>query len=110
VRLRSSKLGLPEGDTFTLQLDEPTTRHDIAVRTRASGSIEMEVELRSPDGAIAVTASDFAVRSTAVSNVDLGLSAGAGLFLVVWWSRHWREARRSAKLIDSNHPVHQRRD
>jgi hypothetical protein len=37
--------------------------------------------------------------------VGLILSAGAVLFLVVWWARHWREARRSAKLVTSSHPT-----
>jgi len=46
------------------------------------------------------------VRSTAVSGVGLVLSIGAGLFLVVWWARHWHRTRRSARLIAAgSHPT-----
>lgn len=99
VRLRSPKLELPEGDTFSLTLSGPTSRLDIPVRTRASGSFPFDVEVTSPDGRIALASTRYSVRSTAVSGVGLVLSIGAGLFLVVWWARHWREHRRATKLV-----------
>jgi hypothetical protein len=106
IRLRSPKLDLPDGDTITLRLEETITRRDVAVRTRASGAFPFEVEITSPDGELVIASAHLSVRSTAVSGVGLVLSAGAGLFLIIWWARHWREARRSAKLVDSSHPVH----
>jgi hypothetical protein len=49
--------------------------------------------------------SRYTVRSTAVSGVGLALSIGAGVFLTVWWARHWRRTRRSKKLIATeSHP------
>jgi len=39
----------------------------------------------------------FTVQSTALSGVGVFLSVGAGLFLVVWWSRHAWKARRAAR-------------
>jgi hypothetical protein len=104
VRLRSPKLELPGGDTFAMTLTEPTTRLDIAVRTRASGSFPFEIEVTSPDGRVELASTRYSVRSTAVSGVGVVLSAGAGLFLILWWARHWSEARRSAKLVNGPTP------
>lgn len=99
VRLRSPKLELPGGDTFALTLTDATSRLDIAVRARASGSFPVEIEVTSPDGRLRLASTRYSVRSTAVSGVGVVLSAGAGLFLIIWWARHWRESRRSAKLV-----------
>jgi hypothetical protein len=102
VLLRSPKLELPGGDTLEMTLDEAATRLDIPVRTRASGSFRFDVEVTSPDGRVALASTSYSVRSTAVSGVGLVLSIGAGLFLVIWWARHWREHRRSQKLVTTD--------
>lgn len=102
VRLTSPRLELPGGDTLSLTLEEATNRLDIDVRTRASGSFPFEVEVTSPDGRLLLATTRYSVRSTAVSGVGIVLSAGAGLFLIAWWARHWREARRSTKLVDED--------
>lgn len=100
LRFRSAKVELPDGDVRTLTLTEQTTRLDVPIRTRASGSFPFTVEVTSPDGQVALSATRYNVRSTAVSGVGLVLSIGAGLFLVVWWARH-RRAARATKLVDS---------
>jgi hypothetical protein len=105
VRLRSSKAVLPGGRTIAVTIEGPSMRLDIAVRTRASGAFPIQVEVTSPDGRLSVASSLYSVRSTAVSGLGLLLSIGAGLFLVVWWARHWRSARRSARLVNSSHPA-----
>jgi hypothetical protein len=105
VRLRSSKAVLPGGNTIPVTIDGPSMRLDIAVRTRASGAFPIQVEVTSPDGRLSVASTRYSVRSTAVSGLGLILSIGAGLFLVGWWARHWRGARRSAKLVASAHPA-----
>lgn len=105
VRLRSPKLEFPSGDTMTAVLVEPTTRLDIDVRVRASGSFPLEVQVISPDGGISLDTTTLTVQSTAVSGVGIVLSAGAALFLLVWWARHWHRTRRSKKLIASTHPA-----
>ena len=99
VHLTSPKLELPGGETIAMTLTEARSRLDIAVRTRASGSFPFQVEVTSPDGRVVLASTTYSVRSTAVSGVGVFLSAGAGLFLIVWWARHWREARRSGKLV-----------
>jgi hypothetical protein len=105
VHLRSPKLEFPDGDTVTIVLKDPTTRLDIAVRARASGSFPLEISVTSPDGALQLGAVRVSVQSTAVSGVGLVLSVGAACFLLVWWARHWRRTRRSAKLVASTHPA-----
>ena len=106
IRLRSQKLEFPEGDTIDRVLTEELTRIDIAVRSRASGAFPLRIEVGSPDGQQTLSMSLYTVRSTAVSGAGLVLSVGAGLFLVVWWARHWRRTRRSAKLVAAaGHPA-----
>lgn len=105
VRLQSAKLEFPEGDSLPVTLTGATTRLDIDVRARASGSFPLDVEVMSRDGAISLATVRFSVQSTAVSGVGVVLSAGAALFLLVWWARHWRRTRRSAKLVATPHPA-----
>lgn len=104
VHLRSPKLEFPNGTTIPVTLTGPTTRLDITVRARASGRFPLEVIVTSPDGALMLATVDYRVQSTAVSGVGLVLSIGAAFFLLVWWARHWRRTRRSAKLVAATHP------
>lgn len=106
IHLRSTKLEFPAGATIPLTLTEPTTRLDIAVRARVSGSFPLDVTITSPDGALTLAAVDYSVQSTAISGVGLVLSVGAAIFLLIWWARHWRRTRRSRKLVSSTHPAH----
>ena len=105
VRLRSPKLEFPDGDTIELDLLEESTRIDIRVRSRATGAFPLLIDVRTPDERQSLSMSRYTVRSTAVSGVGLALSVGAGLFLTVWWARHWRRTRRSKKLVAADsHP------
>jgi hypothetical protein len=109
IRLRSQRLEFPDGDTIEQALDPGTTRIDIRVRSRATGAFPLRVDVRTPDGRESLSTSRYTVRSTAVSGVGLLLSVGAGVFLTVWWARHWRRTRRSRKLIATDgHPAHPR--
>jgi hypothetical protein len=106
LRLSSAKLEFPEGSTKTVELaPSQPTRIEIPVQTRASGSFPLVVTVWSPDGAVSIAATRFTVRSTAVSGVGLALTITAGLFLVLWWARHFRKARRDKRLVASAHPV-----
>lgn len=106
VRLSSAKLEFPEGDVLPLSLPPGSTRLDLAVRTRASGSIPLTVTITSPDGSLTLAEVDYSIRSTAVAGMGVILSAGAALFLLVWWARHWHRTRRSAKLVEAKHLSH----
>jgi hypothetical protein len=105
IHLDSPKLEFPDGESIELTLTERTTRLDLEVRARTSGSFPLEVEITSPDGAIRMAGTRYTVQSTAISGAGLVLSLGALLFLVVWWGRHWHKTRRSAKLVDTSHPA-----
>lgn len=101
VELEADQLEFPDGRVLTTALAPGTTRLEVPVRTRTSGAFSMEVTVTSPDGSIVLDTSRFDVRSTTISGVGLVLSAGAGLFLVLWWARHWRSSRRSRHLVPS---------
>jgi hypothetical protein len=102
VHLNSQKLDFPDGDTVDLDLPEGSTRLDIRVRARTSGAFPLRIDIRTPDGQQSLAMSRYTVRSTAVSGVGLLLSIGAGVFLTVWWARHWHRTRRSKKLFGAN--------
>jgi hypothetical protein len=100
IVLNSAKLDFPDGPVID-QVLEPatTTRIDVAVITKASGAFPLDVSIRSADGNVSVASTRFTVRSTAISGIGLVLSLGAGLFLLLWWARHFRTSRRAKKLI-----------
>ncbi|HEX6568032.1 MAG TPA: DUF6049 family protein [Acidimicrobiales bacterium] len=99
VELDADQLEFPEGDVYTRTLPPGTTRIEVRVRARTSGAFSLAVTVTSPDGSIVLDRSTFDVRSTAISGVGLVLSVGAGLFLAIWWAKHWRSARRSRYLM-----------
>jgi hypothetical protein len=104
VTLQSDKLEFPDGSTVELRLDPGSTRHEVAVEARASGAFPVEVTLRTGDDARQLAQGRFTVRSGAVSGIGLILSIVAGVFLLGWWARHLRSARRSRQLIDRGNP------
>jgi hypothetical protein len=103
IVMRSAKLDFPEGSVIERVLaPNTTTPVSLQVETRASGAFPLEVTISSADGAVAVTATEYTVRSTAISGIGLALSIGAGLFLLVWWARHFRTARRARQLVGAD--------
>ena len=90
VELDSDQLEFPDGDVLTPTLPPGTTRLEVRVRARTSGAFTLDVTVSSPDGTLVLDRSTFDIRSTAISGVGLLLSVGAGLFLAMWWGRHWR--------------------
>jgi hypothetical protein len=100
VLLQSSQLEFPGGEARrTVTVPPGGIRLDLSVRTRTSGAFPLHITLTSPDRNIVLDRTTFTIRSTAVSGAGLVLSVGAGLFLLVWWGRHWRTARRSRRLV-----------
>ncbi|HEX6237511.1 MAG TPA: DUF6049 family protein [Acidimicrobiales bacterium] len=98
IELDSSRLEFPDGTEIQATLQPGVTRLDVRVETRTSGAFPLDITITSLDGALELDRTTFDVRSTTVSGVGLALSIGAGLFLVVWWTRHWRSSRRSRHL------------
>ena len=106
IGLKSDKLDFPGGavqNDVLLPAGTPT-RVDIRVKARASGAFKLDTTITSPDGNLVIATSQFNVRSTAVSGVGLVLTIAAGLFLLLWWGRHFRRTRRAKRLIASDHP------
>ncbi len=109
VQLTSSQMEFPDGSVVDLDVPPGGERVDLDVRLRASGAFPLGVTITSPDGTIVLDRTTFTIRSTAVSGVGLVLSIGAGLFLLIWWARHWRTARRSSRLIQEHPASHSAR-
>ena len=105
MRLRSPKLEFPDGATIDQLLTEETPASTSCAGARVRAPSRSTSTSARPDGSSAGH-DRYTVRSTAVSGVGLVLSVGAGLFLMVWWARHWRRTRRSPKLVATNdHPA-----
>lgn len=105
ITVRSPKLEFPEGTTYEIALaPSTTTRTDIEVTTKASGAFPLDVTITSAGGVLPVTGSRIDVRSTAISGFGLFLSIGAGVFLLIWWGRHFRHTRRARALVTTDEP------
>ncbi len=105
ITVRSPKLEFPQGTTYEMVLaPSTTTRTDIEVTTKASGAFPLDVTVTSAGGGLPVASSRIDVRSTAISGFGLFLSIGAGVFLLIWWGRHFRHTRRARALIATDEP------
>jgi hypothetical protein len=98
VHLDSPQLEFPDGEQLDIDVPPEGVRVDLRVRTRTSGAFPLNITLTTPDGSVTLDETTFDIRSTAVSGVGLVLSLGAGLFLLVWWTRHWRSSRRNGSI------------
>ncbi len=106
VILASDKLDFPNGSEQIVTLPPATTtRIEVEVETRASGAFPLDLAVRSPDDGLTVGTARLTVRSTAISGIGLVLSALAGVFLLVWWARHFHKVRRSRRLVSTDHPT-----
>jgi hypothetical protein len=99
IEFDSGQLEFLDGDVVNEELAPGVTRLDVRVRALTSGAFPMGIRVLSPDSSIELDSTTFDIRSTAVTGVGLVLSVGAGLFLAVWWARHWRSSRRSRHLV-----------
>lgn len=99
IQLESDRLEFPDGDQIEVSLPPGETSLDIRVETRASGAFPLDAVVTSPDGVLEVTDTEYRVRSTALSGVGVVISVGAGLILLVWWLRHFRNLRRNRALV-----------
>ncbi|MGH9154286.1 MAG: DUF6049 family protein [Acidimicrobiales bacterium] len=95
----SEKLDFPDGDSRTVEVVRRNTTELFSVQARTSGTFPLRLRLTTPDGAMVLGTSRFTIRSTAASGVGVILSAGAGIFLLVWWARHLARGRRNRRLI-----------
>jgi hypothetical protein len=99
IEFDSGQLEFLDGAVITRELPPGATRLDVRVRALTSGAFPMGITVMSPDRTIELDRTTFDIRSTAVTGVGFVLSIGAGLFLAVWWARHWRSSRRSRHTV-----------
>jgi len=104
VTLRADKLAFEDAAGRRVDLVRPNTTERFSVRARTSGTFPVRVRLESPDGSLLIGTTTITVRSTATSGVGILLSVGAGLFLVLWWARHWVRGRRTIGLAVAEGP------
>jgi hypothetical protein len=98
LRVTSPDLGFPRGHTWPVTLYPRTNIVTIDLSARESGDFPLAVTLATRTGFV-VQSGEITIRSTAISGVAVGLSIGAALFLVVWWSRSiLSKQRRKHKL------------
>lgn len=97
VRLESDKLSFPAGERQELDLTRLNTTHRFPVVARTSGAFPIRITLESPDGQLVAGEATLTVRSTAASGVGVAISAGAALFLAVWWGRNLSKTARIRK-------------
>lgn len=106
IKLSSDKVDFTRDDDFEAPLLPGTNRIDIPVRIKAAGAIPVNVSVSAPKGDLPMSSGRLPLRSTAISGYGLVLTIGSGLFLVVWWARHFRSTRRHRRLISTgSHPA-----
>ena len=107
VMLESERLEFGSGDELSvgrrsyddIELTSESTPLVVPVHVRSPGTFPLFVTITSPDGRLELARSEVTIRSTAYSGVGVALSVGAGLFLLLWWGRHWRTVRRARRLV-----------
>ena len=94
VRLESDQLRFLDGNERFITLASENTTERFRVESRSTGAFPLEITVTSPDGALTVNAGELTIRSTVVSGVGAVLTAGAGIFLLLWWGNDLRRSRR----------------
>jgi hypothetical protein len=93
VRLESDQLRFLDGSERFVTLASQNTTERFRVESRTTGAFPLEITVTSPDGSLKINSSELTIRSTVVSGVGAVLTAGAGLFLLVWWGNNLRRSR-----------------
>ncbi|MGH9285942.1 MAG: DUF6049 family protein, partial [Acidimicrobiales bacterium] len=105
VHLDSDQLQFPEGADRLMTLPPQNTTESFTVEARAPGAFPLAITITSPDGDLVVNHSELTIRSTVVSGVGATLTAGAGVFLLVWWGNNLRRSRRRPRRRAAEPPA-----
>jgi hypothetical protein len=97
LQVASDRLKFPGGSTRMLNLTRHNTTERFSVQSLGSGAFPLRILLKSPDGKVLLSQTRLTVRSTNASGVGIGLSVGAGIFLLLWWYRHSVRRRRERR-------------
>jgi hypothetical protein len=83
------QLTLPTGDRTTVFLQPgESTLVSMTVQAQTTGRFPITVQILAPQGGL-ITQSQLIVRSTAYNRLAVVVTAGAVLFLLVWWGRRF---------------------
>jgi len=88
VRLTSSLLTFPNGNTQAVKLDAPHQFLTFDVVAQRTGQIPVQVQVISPSGRI-VSQTTIFIRSTAFNRIALFITLGAAALLVALWARRF---------------------
>lgn len=87
VVLRSASFEFPDGAQQTVTIEGPDEIVTFDVVAKAGGPQTIRVKTRAPSGRVLGEDQNLAVRTTAVNSVALWITVGAGVVLVLLWSR-----------------------
>ncbi len=93
LHVKSPRIKVTGGRDRAVVLTPGTNRIDIPISVRTSGEFTVAIDVRSSDDQVAVTDTQIRVRSSVFSGVGVVLLIGAGLFLLVWWTRTLRHKK-----------------
>ena len=100
VEIQSDKLTFPDENPRLVELSERlNTTAQFRVQARTSGAFPVRILVTSRDGTLTVGEAVLTVRSTAAPGLGLAIAAAALAFLLIWWGRNARSARRARTLI-----------
>src|SRR5262249_31495304 len=105
LHFQSDKLLFPAGADRDVDLLAKNTTFRLPVETRSSGTFPVNITVTTTDSPTStIEATQLRVRSTFVSGVGVFITAGAVLFLALWWGWDIRKRRR-AKRAGGPRPV-----
>ena len=87
VVLRSASFEFPDGAQQTVTIEGPDEIVTFDVVAKAGGPQTIRVKTRAPSGRDLGEDQNLAVRTTAVNSVALWITVGAGVLLMLLWSR-----------------------
>jgi hypothetical protein len=87
VVLRSASFEFPDGAEKTVTVDGPDEIVTFDVVAKAGGPQTIRMKIRAPSGRDLGADQNLAVRTTAVNSVALWITIGAGVLLLLLWSR-----------------------
>lgn len=93
VHVKSPRIKVIGGRDRAVVLTPGTNRIEIPINVRTSGEFTVAIDIRSSDDQVAVTDTRIRIRSSVFSGVGVVLLIGAGLFLLVWWTRTLRHKK-----------------
>jgi hypothetical protein len=104
------QLTLPKGDQLTVIL-QPGETHlvQMPVQAQTTGRFPITVQILAPQGGL-IAQSQLIVRSTAYNRLALFVTAGAVVFLLVWWGRRFLPHKPAQDQDESTAPEEDSQD